>query len=94
MVFFNYTLLIDGVRGGIHDDEIESIVEMLETTPELSTEEVRGINKWVSERLQNMHLFVYKDRILDAFESLQIGDYESINDINNEVENICGFYVI
>ena len=87
---FNYTLLIDGVRGGIHDDEIESIVEMLETTPELSTEEVRGINKWVSERLQNMHLFVYKDRILDAFESLQIGDYESINDINNEVENICG----
>lgn len=87
---FNFTLLTQGVKGGIHDEEIEVIMETIHGTPELSTEEVRGINKWVSERLQYMHLYVYKDEIMEAFESLQIGDYESITDINNTVERACG----
>ena len=87
---FNYAMLIERCKGGIHDEEIETIIEYLDTTPELIAEEVKSVNQWISERLQNIHLFKHKDRIMDAFESLQIGDYESISDINEEVEEACG----
>ena len=44
---FNYTLLIDGVRGGDYDKEIDDIVEFLETTPELDSEEISNVHNWL-----------------------------------------------
>ncbi len=55
----------------------------------LGYEDVKSVNTWVSERLQNAHLFIYKYDIMDNFEALQIGDFDSITDINDKLELSC-----
>ena len=87
---FNYNLILEQIKGGSHDEEIEYIIDTLNESGELLPEEVKAVNKYISERLKNIHLFVYKDEIINAFEQLQIGDYESISDINDKVERSCG----
>jgi KaiC/GvpD/RAD55 family RecA-like ATPase len=79
-----YSLILEHTRGGVHDDEIvNSIIPDVEEGFELSTEEVRYINNFVAERLKYSYLFSLKGPILDNFEKLEIGDYESIQEINH-----------
>lgn len=87
---FNYATILENVRGGIHDDEVKNIIDGIANGFELNTEEVRGVNNYIAERLKYIHLYVYKDEITNAFESLQIGDFESISEINDRIEKSCG----
>lgn len=84
---YNFGMIIENILGGVHDEEVNLITEELNSTLQMTSEEAKGINNYISERLKYIYLYMYKDQIMDHFERLEIGDYESISDINNLVKN-------
>lgn len=87
---YNPAMIYEMVRGGSHDEEIEFIIDAIENGYELNSDEVRGINSYISERLKYMHLYMYSQEITDQMERLQIGNFESLADINSEVKESIG----
>ena len=87
---YNPSMIYEMVRGGSHDEEIEFIIDAIENGYELNSDEVRGINSYISERLKYMHLYMYSQEITDQMERLQIGNFESLAEINSEVKESIG----
>lgn len=82
-------LLVESTRGGVHDDEIvNSIIPEIEQGFESSSEEVKYINGFVAERLKYSYLFAGKDKVQGLYEKLEIGDYESIQEINFQLKSV------
>jgi replicative DNA helicase len=83
----DFALLVENTRGGVHDEEIvNSIIPDIEQGFDLSTEEIKYVNNFVADRLKYSYLFAYKDPLLEDLEKLEIGDYESIQEINNSIK--------
>lgn len=83
---YNFGMIIENIMGGIHDEEVQLIVEELNSTLQMTSEEAKGVNNYISERLKFIHLFMFKDQIMNEFEKLEIGDYETISEINTKVK--------
>lgn len=85
----DFALIAEHTRGGVYDDEIiNSILPEIEEGFESSTEEVKFINNFISERLKYSYIFAYSEPLMKVLEDLQIGNYDSIFDINARFKEI------
>lgn len=83
------TLMVEAARGGQYDEEIDNaIVPAIENGYDLSTEDAMFINGYVSERLKYSYIFAYSEPLQQVMEDLQVGNYESIYDINARFKEI------
>ena len=86
---FQPELLISKALESSHREEIEnSILPMLDNSNVLTMEEIRFINKFISDRLQNAYLYKYKPLIEGKFEDLVMNNFDSISDINRDLKEI------
>ena len=86
---YTFEILISKGLDGSHKDEIQnSIIPFIKDNEDaLSMEEIKYINKFVSEHLRYAFLFKHKEIIESKFEDLVLNRYESISDIVNDLEN-------
>lgn len=85
----NENVIINFCRSDSHDEEIEEIIKNLEIYKKINYEEINYINKAVRDRLQYCYLFNYKDKLYDTIERLDSGEYDSFQEINKELTDIC-----
>ena len=70
-------------------EDIDEIINNMEVYKRLNYEEVNFITKAVEDRLKYINVFTYKDKIYDAVERLDRGDYNTVEEINEELVDIC-----
>jgi replicative DNA helicase len=85
----NENVIINFCRSDSYDEEIEEIIKNLEIYKKINYEEINYINKAVRDRLQYCYLFNYKDKLYDTIERLDSGEYDSFQEINKELTDIC-----
>lgn len=66
----------------------EEIIPFLDNSDELSTDEVRYVNSWISERLSYSHLYYHKEPLFNVLEDFETGNYTSLKEINERMETI------
>lgn len=69
--------------------DIEEIVENIEQYSNLNYEEIQYISKSVEDRLKFMNIYAYKDKIFETVERLDRGDYDTLEEINEELVDVC-----
>lgn len=67
----------------------DEIIKNLPIYKKINYEEINYINKAIKDRLQYCFLFNYKDLIYDTIEKLDSGDYDSFQEINKKMLDIC-----
>lgn len=85
----NENVMINFCRSDSKDPENEEIINSLPAYKRINYDEIRYINKAITDRLQYSYLYNYKDQIYDAIERLDSGDYDSFQEINKELFTIC-----
>lgn len=85
----NRALLINYAKEAKDNEEIEEIVENIERYTRLNFEEVKFISKCIEDRLKYINIYSYKERIYNTVERLDRGDYETLEEINEEMVSIC-----
>lgn len=71
----------------------EQILSELPMYSRLSYNDVIGINRAVSERLNFAYIYSYKEEFEDMLVRLESGDYKSIRGINKEFADLCKDYI-
>lgn len=86
----NVTVLFNYCR----DNKIEdiSIIEDAIKTLKLNSSEIKYINTMVADRLRYAFIYKYKDNLLDIIERVEMGDFNSLKDINNEFKTTIGSF--
>jgi len=85
----NENVIINFCRTDNYNKENDEIIKNLEIYKRINFEEIKFINKAVEDRLQYADLFNYKDHLYSTVEKLDSGDYDSFQEINNELLSIC-----
>lgn len=85
----NEMVIINFCRSDTNNAEIEEIINNLELYKKINYEEINYINKAVKDRLQYCYLFQYKDKIYETIERLDSGEYDSFQEINKELVDVC-----
>lgn len=80
---FSYDLLISkGLEGNYKDEIQNSIIPFLENTSCLNNEEIKYINKFITDRLEHYYIFKYKSEIFSLYDDMSLNKYTSLHDIN------------
>lgn len=85
----NEDVIINFCREGDNSEEVENIIRGLPAYKKISYDELKSINKMVADRINFSYLHIYKDRLYNAIEKLDSGDYDSFAQINKEVTGIA-----
>ena len=85
----NENVIINYCRTDNFNKEVEDIITGLEAYKRINYDEVKFINKAIEDRLRYAYLHHYKDQIYSSIEKLDSGEYDSYQEINNEVTDLC-----
>ena len=87
--FENEDAIINYCRTDNHDKEIEEVIKSLMFYKKINYEEIKYINKSIIDRLKYAYLFNYKESLYSSIERLDSGDYNTFQEINDEIIAIC-----
>jgi len=87
--FENEDAIINYCRTDTFNKEIEEIIKSLLIYKKINYEEIKYINKAIVDRLKYAYLFNYKDRLYESIERLDSGSYNSFQEINEDLIDIC-----
>lgn len=76
------------LTGGQYDEEIKDIFAEVDDTPDLSDDDVTFIDEYISHRLTYGYIYKYINPIDDTLLQLKTGDFNSLEEINSEFEEI------
>lgn len=76
-----------------NDLETKNIVENINYYKKLNYEEIRHINNDIKDRLTYSYIAAVRVKMYDILERLEIGDYDSYQDINTELVALCSHIV-
>lgn len=85
----NKELLVSYAKNVNDDEETQDIISNLDRYTRLNYDEINYISKCVEDRLKYINVYMYKDKIFDTVEKLDRGDYETLEEINEELVDIC-----
>lgn len=85
----NKELLVSYAKNVNDDEETQDIINNLDRYTRLNYDEINYISKCVEDRLKYINVYMYKDKIFDTVEKLDRGDYETLEEINEELVDIC-----
>lgn len=85
----NRGLLLSYAKKVNEDPDTEEIIENIERYTRLNYEEIQFISKSVEDRLKFMNVYAFKDKIFETVEKLDRGDYDTLEEINEELVDIC-----
>lgn len=85
----NRGLLLSYAKKVNEDPDTEEIIENIERYTHLNYEEIQFISKSVEDRLKFMNIYAFKDKIFETVEKLDRGDYDTLEEINEELVGIC-----
>lgn len=85
----NRGLLLSYAKKVNEDPDTEEIIENIERYTRLNYEEIQFISKSVEDRLKFMNVYAFKDKIFETVEKLDRGDYDTLEEINEELVGIC-----
>lgn len=85
----NRGLLLSYAKKVNEDQDTEEIIENIERYTRLNYEEIQFISKSVEDRLKFMNVYAFKDKIFETVEKLDRGDYDTLEEINEELVDIC-----
>lgn len=85
----NRGLLLSYAKKVNEDPDTEEIIENIERYTHLNYEEIQFISKSVEDRLKFMNIYAFKDKIFETVEKLDRGDYDTLEEINEELVDIC-----
>lgn len=87
--FDNVGLILNYCKPDIEDDNVEEIIDSLQDYVKINYDEIKYITKAVEDRIKFMFIYKYRTRMYDAIERLDSGDYNSFEQINEELTDIC-----
>jgi len=87
--FENEDAIVNYCRTDTFNKEIEGIIKSLIIYKKINYEEIKYINKAIVDRLKYAYLFNYKDRLYNSIEKLDSGEYNSFQEVNDELTEIC-----
>ena len=85
----NRELLINYAKGANEGEEIEDLMNNMERYTRINFDEIKFISKCVEDRLKYINIYSYKEKIYNTVERLDRGDYDTLEEINEEMVNIC-----
>lgn len=85
----NKELLVSYAKNVNDDEETQDIINNLDRYTRLNYDEINYISKCVEDRLKYINVYMYKDKIFDTVEKLDRGDYDTLEEINEELVDIC-----
>ncbi len=85
----NNDIIINFCRSDSADVENDEIIKNLPDYTRINYDEIKYINKAISDRLHFSFLYFYKDDLYETIERLDSGDYDSFQEINNDLVEIC-----
>lgn len=85
----NKDIVVNFCRSDSNDPENEEIINSIPVYTKINYDEIRYINKAIADRLRYCYLFYYKNQIYETIEKLDSGDYDSFQEINDEMLEIC-----
>lgn len=85
----NENIIINYCKSDNYNKEIDNIINSIEAYKRINYEEIKYINKAIEDRLRYSYLLNYKDRIYNSMERLDSGDYDSFQEINTEITDLC-----
>lgn len=85
----NKGILLSYAKKVNEDPDTDEIIENIERYTRLNYEEIQFISKSIEDRLKFMNIYAFKDKIFDTVEKLDRGDYDTLEEINEELVDIC-----
>lgn len=82
----NRSLIVD--HATTRSEENATIIRNLSRYEKISYDEIRGVNKMVQDRIQYYFVVTYKDKLYNAVERLDSGDFDSYQSISEDIETI------
>lgn len=84
-----YSVIINYANSGKYKTQItEDIIPFIESTNDLKTESILFLNSWISENLKYAYLYAFRGEIVDNFDKLMVGNYDSLESINDTLKDI------
>ena len=85
----NRDLLVNYAKSVNDDEDMQEILDNIERYTRLNYEEIKFISKCIEDRLKYINIYSYKERIYNTVEKLDRGDYDTLEEINEEMVAIC-----
>jgi len=87
--FENESMIINFCRGDTYNKDTEEIISAIGAYRRINYEEIKFINKAIQDRLKYSYLLDIKDRMYNVVEKIDSGDFESFQDVNDELVGLC-----
>lgn len=85
----NENVILNYCKTDTYNKEIDEIIKNLEIYKKINYDEIKYINKAIEDRLKYVYLYYYKEKMYSSIERLDSGDYDSFQEINDELKDIC-----
>lgn len=85
----NRDLLLNYTKTINESEEMTEIYDNVDRYTRLNYEEIKFISKCIEDRLKYINIYSFKDRIYNSVEKLDRGDFDTLEEINEELVSLC-----
>lgn len=85
----NPNLVLEASRSKKYEDADDMIIEDVKEV-KLTSNEIKYVNKLISDKLTYSFLYKYKDSIIKLFERLENGEYENFAELSSKIKKEIG----
>ncbi len=85
----NETVILNYCREDVGNKEVNNIINGLEQYRKINFEEINFITQAITDRLKYAYLLPLKDKIYHTVEKLDSGEFDSYEEINGELTQLC-----
>lgn len=89
----NENVLINYCRTDNFNKENDNIIKNLDIYKKINYAEISYIHRAIRDRLQYSYLLAYKNKWYDTLERLDAGEYDSFQEINEEMTELCRTFI-
>lgn len=87
--FENDNMIIQYCRSEVYDEDNEEIINNLDIYSRINYEEIEFITEAIGDRLRFSYLYNRSEKIANAIDKLNNGDYQTFKEINDEIYDAC-----
>lgn len=87
--FENIDMIINYCRTDTFNKDNDEIIKSIEIYKRVNYEEIKFINKAIQDRLKYSYILDIKDKMYNVVEKIDSGDFNSFQDVNDELVGLC-----
>jgi hypothetical protein len=91
--FENEAMIIQYCRPDSYNKHLDDIINSLEIYKRINYEEIKFINKAVQDRLKYSYILSYKDKMYSTIEKLDANEFDTYQEINDELTALCTKFI-